>query len=255
VISLFEKLNKGISAIKKMIPEDIQREKSVFNEWFKRKIVDLARKKIPRLKTPMDMVILTLKAYNILPKPLIALDLFGGHGLLVTADYVPYCDYFEMWEIIPLYAKFAKRFLPKAVVNVGDSIKAVKEGKLLRRDYNFIVIDNPQGIFNEATEYCEYFDLFPEIFNYIDVKKTFFVTNASLDVEEYIKTHPYFSAQLDKWLKKRKEFYNMDAKKIYPEQLEKILRDKFKNWGVKVKKYFFIPRTSVAGFQVIEVEK
>ena len=122
------------------------KEIQIFKDLFKRKIIDLA-KKIGRLNTSMDMVILTLKVYNIFPKPLIALDLFGMYGLWVTVDYAPYCDYLEMWEINPKYAKFAHRFLPKAVVNVGDSIKVVKAGQLQRRDYNFIVIDNPMGGF------------------------------------------------------------------------------------------------------------
>ena len=55
-------------------------EIKIFKELLKRKIINLARK-IGRLKTPMDMILLTLETYKILPKPLIALDVFGGYGL------------------------------------------------------------------------------------------------------------------------------------------------------------------------------
>ena len=233
------------------------KEIQIFKDLFKRKIIDLA-KKIGRLNTSMDMVILTLKVYNIFPKPLIALDLFGMYGLWVTVDYAPYCDYLEMWEINPKYAKFAHRFLPKAVVNVGDSIKVVKAGQLQRRDYNFIVIDNPiGGVFDERKGYCEHFDLFPEIFNYIENKRTILVMNSIIDVGKIIEKYPAISFQLDDWLKRRKKFFNKDinVKKINPDILEEIYENKFKNWGVKVNRIFFIPRDPAIGFLVIEVEK
>ena len=232
--------------------EEIQ----TFKDFFKRKIIDLSREKTGRLKTPMDMALLILRAYKILPTPLIALDLFSRNGLGVTADFAPRCDYLEMWEINPKYAKFAKIFFPKAIVKIGDSIKATKEGKLLRKDYNFIVMDNSLGIFDETLGYCEHFNFFPEIFNYIDNKGAIFVMNVVTNVEEVIGGQDSFT-RLDNWLKKRRNFYNKDAnfRKTNPEELEEIYKNKFTDWGIKTKKIFYIPRNSFVGFLIIVVEK
>jgi len=46
-----------------------------------------------------------LQVQKLLPKPLIALELFGMHGLWLASDYAHLCDYQEIWEIELIYAK------------------------------------------------------------------------------------------------------------------------------------------------------
>jgi hypothetical protein len=229
----------------------------IIKDLIKRKILNL-NKKMGRLKTPMDMVILTLKVYQLLPHPLIALDLFGMHGLWTTADYVHYCDYLEIWEIEPIYAKFAKKFFPKTKVNIGDSIKAVQNKKLNKNKYNFIVIDNPiGGVFNEEKNYCEHFNLFPKILDYIENKTTIFVINIVINMD-VIKQRGYIQPnQFNNWLKIRKNFLggNVNIKKPNPEKLIEVYKNKFKNWGLSVNHSFFIPRNKIVGFLIIECNR
>ena len=129
----------------------------VLKEFLKRKYIDLV-KRGDRLLSPMDVLLRTLNAYGYLPKKMICLDLFGFIGLWVTKDYHHLCDYLEMYEINPIYSKYARKFIKNAVVVNADSVKAVKDGNLKRDKYSFVVIDNPFGCFGN---YCEHFDLFP----------------------------------------------------------------------------------------------
>lgn len=138
----------------------------IYREFLKRKYIEIV-KRGNRLMTPMEMIISTLRACGHLPENIIALDLFGMYGLWVTRDYADICSYLEMYEIDPVYASYAKRFVKKATVVNGDSIEAVNSRHLLRGKYNFIVVDNPfRSPFGK--NYCEHFELFPMIGNYID---------------------------------------------------------------------------------------
>jgi hypothetical protein len=225
--------------------------KQLAKDYLKRKIKDALRRSV-RFKTPMDMVILSLKAQQMLPAPITALDVFGRHGLLLTMDYADMCDYLELWEISPFYAKYAKKFIPKAAVKVGDSINAVREGLLSRKDYNFIVIDNWHGML--GSRYCEHFDLFPSIFNYID-KKAVIVINVIYDVR-LLRPNSPDEPSFDDWMTRRNGFYGPgDVEKIAVDRLMNIYREKFEQWQIDVRKIFFTPQWGGFGFLVAEVRK
>lgn len=235
----------------------LQIVKQTVEDFIKRKIINIARRKrTGRLKTPMDIVVLTLQIHKLLPKPLIALDLFGMHGLWVTCDYAHLCDYLELWEIEPIYAKFARKFIPKAVVKIGDSIKAVKEKRLLRENYNFIVIDNP--IWSPyGPGYCEHFDLFPDVFSYLG-KSGVLVINVILDIGLY--TSALSKKQIpQKWIDRRKEFYGISKDKevveLDPEKMVDIYKDKVSKEDFIITNNFFVPRNPSIGHLVIAVER
>ena len=222
----------------------------------KRKLVDLGRRSTIRLRTAMDITILTLQAYNLFPKSVIALEVFGMCGLWVTTEYAPRCDYIELWEINPVYAKFASRFVPKANVINGDSIEAVNKGNLPRNDYNFVVIDNPiSGPFN-SEKYCEHFDLFPAMFDRV-AKKTIFIMNAIINMDEIAVRYP--SLSFDEWTTRRKAFYgvqnNDGVSKIEADRLIEYYRIMFNSWNVHIENIFYIPRNSYLGFMVIVIDQ
>ena len=103
--------------------------KQIGKDFIKRKYIDLV--KGDRLKTAMQVQIDTLKFYDYLPRRIVAVELFGMHGLWITKDYAPQCAYLEFYEINHVYAMFAKKFIRNATVVEGDSIRAVlgKEAK------------------------------------------------------------------------------------------------------------------------------
>lgn len=135
--------------------------KQISKEFLTRKLVNIIRKNFKRFNTPLEQVFLDLKSELLLPQKIIALELFGRCGLSTTKDYYHLTDYLELYEIDPIYAKFAGIFFKKAKVITADSIEIVKKGRLLRNDYNLVVIDNPDIPLYNENKYCEHFDLFP----------------------------------------------------------------------------------------------
>jgi hypothetical protein len=140
----------------------VQVEKQrILSDRAKRAVIDVGQR-IGRLQTPMTQLLGSLQAYESLPAPLTALELFGMHGLWHTRDYVGRCRALDLYELNSAYAEYAARTLPRTRVMEEDSIEAVNTGALPRPAYNFIVIDNPvEGAFGPG--YVEHFDLFPEV--------------------------------------------------------------------------------------------
>ena len=113
-----------------------------------------------------DAALATLRLYGRLPSPLIALEPFGKFGLRKTMDYVHLCEALDFYEIDPGFAREAWRYLPPvAKIHCEDTIVAVRDGRLPRRDYNFVMIDSGFGIYGPG--YCEHFDLFPGLYDYL----------------------------------------------------------------------------------------
>jgi hypothetical protein len=142
----------------------------------------------------MTQLLGSLRAREMLPTEMTALELFGMHGLWHTRDYAPHCRSLEFYEIDPVFAAYAARGLPNAEVVVGDSIQAVRSGTLKRDKYTFIVLDNPsQSPYGDG--YIEHFDLFPQILRYID--DGVLVLNFLLGVHDFS----------DEQARRRKELY------------------------------------------------
>jgi hypothetical protein len=137
----------------------------VMRDRAKRSVIDLGQR-VGRLQTPMTNLLGTLRAYDALPDRMTALELFGMHGLWHTRDYARHCASLEVYEIEPVFARYAARTLPNTEVVPTDSIRAVKTRALKRSSYNFIVADNPLKPFGDA--YVEHFDLLPDLFDYVD---------------------------------------------------------------------------------------
>jgi len=216
----------------------------ITKDFLKRKMLDFF-KSVPlgvELLTPMEIVIQTLRANNILPSPLVALELFGRHGLWATADYAAFCQYLEFLEIDPKYANFAKHYFPNAVVKCGDSFALVKEKKLARSKYNFIVIDNPLwGIYGK--DYCEHFNLFPQIFDYSDTN-SMLVINICWDVSSFLGGMG--DNEITDWFKRRTIFYCLEGKssgqKIEVNQIVRAYEQKASQCGFQVRRSFIVPR-------------
>jgi hypothetical protein len=143
-----------------------RKQKQIAKDFLKRKYIEIVRKG-DSLQTTMQVQINTLRCYGYLPRRIIAVELFGMHGLWMTKDYADICAYLEMWEIDQVFAAAAKKFIKNAVVVNGNSIRAVLDKKLMLEKYNFIISDNPIGA-PYGDNYCEHFDLFPIVLDYVD---------------------------------------------------------------------------------------
>jgi len=177
--------------------------------------------------TPLESMFRQLELLHLLPKPLIALEVFGGTGLFKTIDLAPRCEHITHLEISEALIHHAKKVLPteKTAFLNEDSIEAVRKGTLHRRDYNLIHIDNSPGCFGPG--YCENFDLFPQVLDYM-ADEGVLVFNVWLDIGDMDPGSA--------WLSRRKAFFGLGegddprcieyelAKRAY---LSKIPEDRF----------------------------
>ena len=189
-------------------------------EHLKRKARNFSQRKFG-LTTPMEIVLTTLGAKGLLPKKLHALELFGSHGLWLTADYAGRCETLDFWEVRPLYAHFAKNHIkgPDLRIHVGDSIAAVKSGAVTKRAFNLIVIDNPvSSPYGEG--YIENFDLFPSLYDCLE-DESVVVLNMAVDLMKYKKhLRPPSDARdaMDwlggEWTELRKAFFAVNSQDV-----------------------------------------
>src|SRR5688500_10322437 len=115
----------------------------IYKDWVITQITLWLKGKPFHIKTPIDDIILLLKTSGYLQEKINALELFGMYGLYVTKHYAHLCEYVELWELEPTFAKFARKFSDKNVhVIEGDSVNAVRDQQI-KGKFNFLMIDNP----------------------------------------------------------------------------------------------------------------
>jgi hypothetical protein len=208
---------------------------NIRKERIKRGFIDAGRK-ICRLKTPMDIVLLWLKTSNYLPERLIAVEPFGMHGLWHIRDYARLCEYNEIFEIEPDYFNFLVKSYPTFSCRMEDSVKAFQNRKLQREKYNFIVIDNPfGGIYGD--NYCEHFDLFDAALGYLD-RGAILILNLTLGSE--------FDADVQR---RREAFYGRAV--VPPREALELYRRRIEaGTSNAVRDMVFIPRNEALGYLV-----
>jgi hypothetical protein len=195
-----------------------------------------------RLRTPMQMLLAMLEMKGHLPKSLVALELFGRHGLWITKDYADRCDYLEFYEIDPQYAKFARRFIPRAIVITADSIERVKTKGLRKDKYNFIVADNPYGS-PYGNNYYEHFDLLPEILYYLD--EGIFLINFIYNVKGMKIS--------DQQVEKRKAYYGTPVPPVCT--AVNVYRDIIEKQGIGVLDAICVPRNPNISFMAFVLKR
>ena len=191
-----------------------------------------------RLTTVSRVLIATLQAHGYLSDEIIALELFGMHGLWITRDYAHLCSDLEVYEVNTVYARYARKFLPNAVIINADSIHALLTRHLRKKEYNFIISDNPvRGVF--GGRYCEHFDLFPEVGDYI--RSGVLLLNFIYDTQK--------ATLSPEQCQRREQFYGavnpqiLDAVLSYEKQLHRGIKD-----------YVFLPRDDGNSFLALILE-
>jgi hypothetical protein len=206
--------------------------RQIAQDSVKRRIIDVAQK-AGRLQTPMTQLLGTLATYDVLPRDINALELFGMHGLWHTRDYASRCSSLEFYEIDPTYAAYAGRTLPNTDVIVADSIETVKTGRLRRDKYNLVISDNPfRAPYGKG--YAEHFDLFPELLGHIDDGVLILV---------FLPPRSQFS---DEHARRRENFYGKVDPSI--DEAADVYREHLGNAGLSCPKYLYTYRNPSLGY-------
>ncbi|MFN8255475.1 MAG: hypothetical protein U0W24_07290 [Bacteroidales bacterium] len=133
-----------------------------------------------------------------------ALEVFAREGDWQTFVYSGKVKSLTAWEINREFEAGLRRNLPKAKVEIVDSVEKLKN--YINGKFGFIVIDNPQNTFGKNNEYCEHFDILPNINNVIE-KEALVIFN--------VNSEPFDLENYPIWKKRREEFYKItDTSKL-----------------------------------------
>jgi hypothetical protein len=203
------------------------------------KLKELIIRKLNR--EPIKLVLRAIKRRGIDPEQLDALEIFGFTGEYHTRSYFKKVSSLEVWEIEPEYETLLKQNLPGALIKITDSFAEIKN---CTKRFSMIVVDNPMSTFGQ---YCEHFDLFPDIFR-IAAAPAVIILNIIPSVREKdLKKWPYLfnKAQLEK----RSSFYRTDnPEKIPIKLMAEIYDDLCRSNGLNMDWYMVQKRSSVYYF-------
>ncbi len=207
-----------------------------------------------RLFTALKLNIITIKDYGFWPKKLIALDAFCQTGLQWTRVFSDEAKYLEMWDINAEAIKFAKKEFPKANVNCGDSIDAIMNNKLHRKDFNFVLIDSPVPFMYPDGSF-EHFKFFDSIFKNI-ANEAVIMMDVVPNIETMLAKHPHPKEFSDKWAAARNQFYNVsNGAIVLPLQMTEIYKNKVEALGYTCKLVTYNARNEHFGILTIVVSK
>ena len=127
-----------------------------------------------------------------------ALEIFARDGSWQTLAYSEKVKSLEAWEIDHIFKNDLKKNLPKAKIRILDSIKEIGNRKNFS-EYNFIVVDNGQGCYGNKKQYCEHFDVIPQIAKLLN-RGGIIIFN--------INKEPFNFDNFPKWQARRNKYYN-----------------------------------------------
>jgi hypothetical protein len=172
-----------------------------------------------------------------------ALEVFGRKGDWHTVYYAPMVSSLEVWEMDSNFYSDLCRNLPNATVKITDSFSEVR---YTTSKWDFIVIDNPQGVFGEG-QYCEHFELFPHLFRIVKPSSVI-VININLE--------PYDLHKNPSWLQRRQRFYlRARSEKLLPEEAARHYYRLCAENGFRVDWHFFIPRNSFISYLAFGISR
>lgn len=136
-----------------------------------------------------------------------------------------------------MFAITARRVLASEIANVHcqDSIQAVQSRERPRDDYNFVLLEHGVGQII-GDNYCEHFDLFPQLFDPLG-QETVIIANMNRTRVRPQDFDP-------RYLERRKDYFGVttDAETLYPsfEILDKTYRSLIpEKW--RLRDIFFVP--------------
>jgi hypothetical protein len=155
-----------------------------------------------------------------------ALEFFARKGDWHTQSYCNKVASINAWEIDKVFEEELKNNLPMATVAIGDSFTLAKEDKY-EHLFDFIVFDNPQGVYGEYCEHFECIDLVPHLLN------------KQGGVIVFNINHTPFNYNKDSlWSKRRMKYYGQEASNFKVDFLLNFYKHKFYNLGFDTNFFF-----------------
>jgi hypothetical protein len=185
------------------------------------------------MQAPMRRVCERLGREGITLDTLDALEFYAREGDWQAAGYAPWVRSVEAWEIDPRCEPALRRNLPGARIRIGDSYAMAREPGN-SGGFDFIVLDNPQGVFGPQGHWCEHFEaleLVPQLLRTPGVV----ICN--------VNTAPYDYDQHPAWRARREAFYGIPTtERLEAEFVEGFYRRWWAARGLDTAGFFLEPR-------------
>ena len=173
----------------------------------------------------MKRVISKLIEMEIPLQEFVALEFFARDGEWQTKAYSDKVKKLFLWEIDPSFEINLQRNFSDAEITIGDSFVIAHNHEYKNR-FNFIVFDNPQGIFNNYCEHFEALELLPLLLD----KDGIVIFN--------INKKPFNYSDKSEWKDRRDKYYKFSTSNIETKKILKFYINKLQNLGFKVKHCF-----------------
>jgi len=131
-----------------------------------------------------------------------ALEFFARKGNWHILSYSKKVKSITAWEIDFKFSNDLRANLPDSSIRIGDSFKLAREAQYAN-SFNFMVFDNPQGVFGD---YCEHF----ECLNLVPI----LISNNGGVIIFNINRAPFNYDKESIWAKRRNKYYDLDDASI-----------------------------------------
>jgi hypothetical protein len=162
-----------------------------------------------------------------------ALEFFAREGDWQTVSYAREVARLDVWEIDPGFESALRENLPRARVRIGNSFELAAEEEFAGQ-FDFIVFDNPQGIFGEKDRYCEHFEALETVPRLMKPEAVVIFN---------VNREPFDYERFPAWQLRRNRFYARDQTSRLDEGfLMDFYRRYFEARGIEVRQAFIEPR-------------
>ena len=173
----------------------------------------------------MKRIIENFKQINIPLKSFIGLEFFAREGSWQTLSYGNYLKELYLWEKDQKFEKNLRSNFPKGKITIGNSYEIAKNLSF-RNKFDFIVYDNPQGIYDN---YCEHFDALP-LTPFLCKEKSIIIFNVNKNPFDY---DDYPNSKI-----RRKSYYGKNAGNLSSEFILNFYKSLFNSLGFTVQDCF-----------------
>jgi hypothetical protein len=146
----------------------------------------------------MSLIMNQLNRMGIDISSLNALEFFARKGNWHTLSYANKVNSIAVWEIEAKFSDDLMVNIPHSTIRIGDSFELAKETQY-SNSFNFIIFDNPQGVFGK---YCEHFEC-------LSLAPILISNNGGLVIFNINRT-PFNYDKESMWAKRRNIFYGTD---------------------------------------------
>lgn len=156
-----------------------------------------------------------------------AVDFFARDGGWQTVAFAAEVGSVCAWEIDPQYLPALEANLPKgSEITLGNSYEIALRPENKSR-FDFIVIDNPQGIFGDAK--CEHFEALPLV-SHLAKQTAVLIFNVNIQPFNYDQ-HPA-------WAARRIEYYGRESAQLSMDFVLDFYRKKLNELGFSIQQLF-----------------